>query len=115
MAQNQNFTITRGDSKLLTVAVTDDDGAAVSIVGAAITWKLADSIYSATALVTKTVGSGITITNGAGGLFSIQLDYEDTDDLYGLFYHEAKVYDNESPSNVTTVLTGHAQILRALS
>ena len=103
-SDNQNFELIRGQDKTITIAVVDDDGAVVNIAGAAITWLLADELGGTTTL-TKTVGSGITIVNEAGGIFSVTLAEADTETLdAGWYYHEAQVED--SSSNKTIVTTG---------
>jgi len=103
-SDNQNFEFIKGQDKSLTVAVVDDAGAAVNIAGAAIAWVLATDL-GGTTLVSKSVGSGITITNGPGGIFTVSLAEADTDALdNGWYYHEAQVEDTSG--NKTYVTTG---------
>jgi len=46
---------------------------AVNITTWTLTFTLKESLTAASALVTKTVGSGITITDGANGIFVVSL------------------------------------------
>ena len=99
-----DFTMTAGDSKTVTVSVTEQsDGAATNITGATISWKAARSLRKSPVL-TKTTAAGIAITSGAGGTFDITLDPSDTTSLSGDFYHEAKV--TFTTGEVATVLRG---------
>ena len=100
----QDFTMYAGDTNTITVTVTDSAGAVVNITGATITWKLLEE-QGGTIALTKTVGSGIIITNGAGGIFTIALAATDTASLLaGAYYHEAELTDTSS--NVSTILIG---------
>lgn len=105
---SQNVTMWSGDSKKLRFTVIDDAGAAKNLTGAAIVWKAAKTAGSSTALITKSVGSGITITDPTGGLFEVRLDPADTASLSGDFYHEAQVTD--ALGDVATVAIGRIRI-----
>lgn len=111
---DQNFTMWSGDTRRLSVTV--DDGAtppvAVNITGSAISWHLAKRLTSSTAILTKTVGVGITITNGAAGIFEVLIDPADTAALSGDYYHEAEIV--LSGGDKSTVMTGVATIKRDL-
>jgi hypothetical protein len=56
-----------------------------------------------TAVVTKTTASGISITNATGGVFVVTIDKEDTEDLEGVYAHEAVITD--SAGDISTVTT----------
>lgn len=71
--------IARGETLSINVSVIDDASAAVDITG----WTLEASFRNAEndpALIgaKKTIGSGITVTNAAGGLFTIALPASET-------------------------------------
>ena len=97
----QNYTMFSGDSKVITVTVTDADGAAVNLTGATISYVIFDD---GSATITKTVGSGITVTDAAAGTFTITLAASDTASLAGAYYHECQVTD--SSGNISTIFTG---------
>ena len=105
----QNFNLHAGDNPSIPVTVKDSADVVVDITAAtAIKWNLyRDS--RGTALVTKTLGSGITVTSGVGGIFTIALVAGDTSALFGYFYHEAEL---TLGGNISTVLTGYIQIRR---
>ncbi len=102
-----------GDDKVLEVTVTDAAGTAVDITGASIQWRLSKTVNRRPAQIAKaTGGAGVEITDAAAGVFEVTLDPADTEDLRGAYYHEAEVIDADG--NVSTVLTGAAEILPAL-
>ena len=100
----QDFTMTEGDTKLIDVNVKDPNtGDATNISGATISWKVFKG-YGKTAALTKTTSSGISITDGAGGVFRITITAGDTNNFYGTYNHEAQV--TFSDSTVQTVVRG---------
>lgn len=50
-------------------------------------------------IVTKNLGVGITVTNAAGGKYTVKLDPSDTTDLEGIYIFETKIVD--ASDNVT--------------
>ena len=99
---NQDFAIYIGNTRNLDISVVDDDGDAKNITGATITWTL-ERRAGETPLITKTVDSGITIIDGAGGVFRVALSTTDTDGLAaGTHYHEAEVTLGSDVGHVTT-------------
>ena len=62
---------------------------------------------SDTALITKRVGEGITISSPKK--FTIQLTPSDTEDMYGKFFHEAKLIDLQ-----ISVFAGRVTVYRTL-
>lgn len=75
-----DFIMVSGDSKVLNITVTDSADAAVDLsdVNAA-EW----SLYLSSALVTKTLGSGITVTDAVNGIVQVTIDPADTEELKG--------------------------------
>lgn len=97
MATQSNITASDywfiGEDKTLSFAVVDASAVAVNITGWALEWVLRRDAGDA-ALITKTVGSGITITNGAGGLCSVAIADTDTDNLdEGGYWHALRRTD----------------------
>lgn len=105
-----DFTMFAGDTKVIPVTVIDEDGMAVNITGATFTWEAARTV-DGTAAITKTVGAGIALTSPATGVFTITLDEADTDDLEGLYYHEAEMV---LAGDTSTVLTGNMIVEQTL-
>jgi hypothetical protein len=109
----QNFAMRSGEDKTLTVTVTDAAEAAVDINGAqSIEWRLADGVGAASAHVTKTLGAGVAIGDGAAGIFVVTLVPADTEPLAGRFHHEARLVN--AAGKRQTVLVGSATIHRNL-
>jgi hypothetical protein len=103
-AKNQNFEMVAGDTKNVVVTVAGTD-----LTGATIKWALKKSVSSTVANVSKTTSDGISISDAAGGVFTIALAPADTVNLKNDYYHEAEVTDQQG--NVSTVMTGRISIL----
>ena len=105
--QNQDFLMWSGDNKTITVTVYDNDDVVVDITNVAITWELSQNVDSV-ALISKTAGSGITLSDPTNGIFTITLDPANTGSLSGRYYHEAEITDLSG--DISTVMVGHATI-----
>lgn len=87
------FRMVGGDSKNLKIKARDSDGNALPLVGASsVKWQLIDHITGAV-LVTKTLGSGITITDADEDFLTVPLIPADTTGLEGDYIHESEVID----------------------
>ena len=102
MIDNQNFKMAAGDYKDLTVSVTDSTGSNKVITGCAITWVVKANENDTTPLITKSVGSGITILpNPNDYKFTISLASADSTNIpQGVYYHEARLTDLSAKSEV---------------
>ncbi len=110
MKENQNFGMTAGDYKEITVPVTDSAGANLVITGASIEWVVKKNENDATPLLTcTTTGGKITIlTTPNDYKFKITLLTADTTNIeQGVYYHEAKVMLG---GNTETVMRGRIRI-----
>ena len=92
-----------GNTRVLRVTVLDQDEVVVDITGATAEFIMAKR-PGKSAVVTKTVGSGIVITDATNGLLEITLEPADTETLSGTFHHELEVTD--LGGRKTTVLFG---------
>ena len=81
----------RGDDYTFVVPFVRN-GAPINLTGAAIRFMARRSDFDADPLITKSVGSGIAITNAAGGLAEVTIAQADT---LGFSQAEALVYDIE--------------------
>jgi len=110
----QNFEIYKGDDLTLQVTVKNADGTAKDLTGATIKWQLSTGVNATPPLLSKAVGTGITITNAAGGVFEIAIAQSDTASMPAkdTYYHEAEVTDGAGKKS--TVLTGTAKVKAAL-
>lgn len=102
-----NFEMFSGNTRILKVTVLDQDDAIVDLSGASADFALSKRPGS-TALVTKSVGTGITITDAVAGELEVRLDPADTEPLAGGHYYELEVQD--ASGRRTTVLFGTIQI-----
>ena len=107
----QNFEMFSGDDKNIQFTITDEDNAASDITGASATWACSRRVKTST-LISKTVGSGITIVSGVGGVLLVSLAQADTASLRGDYYHELEIVDAAGKKTTAaygtmTVLTDH--------
>lgn len=106
-----------GDSRIIEIGpILDQNGAVVDIANSAIKWEIYASDgaggFTGAALVTKQVGTGVTITGSvpAGMFIRVQLLPADTEPLAGDYYHEAEA--TFPGGTVHTVTTGVFRITR---
>jgi len=102
----QNFEMWQGEVKTITVTVLKQDGTAKDLTSAvAIVWEASTSVGAVLPSLTKSVGSGISISNPAtSGIFVVALTHDDTHLLTpGVYYHEARVTDSASVEEVVTI------------
>ena len=95
----QTVEIFAGDSHTLAFSVVDAAGTAIDLTGATIKWKMARSGVIPAEII-KSIGSGITVTNAAGGQFTVDLTTTDTAPLLGLYYFQALVIDSAGNQSV---------------
>ena len=101
---SQDIETYQGNDLIITVTVKEN-GIAKIITDCTVTWVLYDDQLAT--VLTKTVGHGIAIT-ATPGVFTITLDGEDTEELLGLYTHEAAVTDKSL--NVATVMEGMVEV-----
>ena len=112
----ENYSMHSGDSKTIPVAAVLN-GAPVELTGALIVWSIAkiksNGDFSSTIAFSKSIGSGITVTDVLGGEFEIEIDPADTADLKGDYWHECQITDFQGRK--TTILDGILSIQRDLN
>jgi len=87
----ENIEIVQGVTYSRTVTVRDSAGTKINVTGATATWKLAKEA-DATADLSLSVGSGITLTTPAQGLITIAVTAAQADALAaGTYVHECKL------------------------
>ena len=112
---NQNFEITQGDTKVVTINVTDESGNPKDLTGSTRRWGAFDK--SDVAVVSK-ANADISLVQvfGTGGVFDglrFTLAPADTSGVASATYrHEAETVD--SGSNVATVTKGAMMVLKQL-
>ncbi len=102
-----NFEMVSGDSKDIVVTVLDEQDQVVPITGASVVFILSRTEFSA-ALVTKTTGAGIVITDDVGGVLTVSLVPADTEPLVGTHYFEIELTD--VALRVSTIVVGRIDI-----
>lgn len=107
MALEQNFETFSGNDVVLVVTVEDadaGDGSPLNLAGAQeVIWALAKRA-NATAILTKTLGDGVEITDAAAGEVEVTLTSADLEPLRGDYYHEMRV--TNSAGQKATVMYG---------
>lgn len=110
--KNQDFEMVSGDTKTITFTIEDQDagdGSAKDLTNVdTLTWKLNTGVASTT--VTKSLGSGVTITDAANGIVKVSLDPADTASIpAGSYPHEMEAIDTSD--NKATLVRGRASII----
>lgn len=104
-------TYVAGDHLELVVSVVDGDGAAVDLAGLqGARYVITTSSGSTAALALKSLGSGIAVTDEAGGVLTVTLSSGDTGSLAGTYAHELEIID--ALGRVATVMQGQIKIAR---
>jgi hypothetical protein len=75
------LSMTRGDSAVFTVVLTDASGEPLDLAETELTFTVKRSAFDADALIQKTVGAGITVTDESAGVATITLEPGDTADI----------------------------------
>lgn len=104
-----DFEIYSGDSKNLSVTVTDENNNPVNITGAqSIVWAL---ISGDKVILRKTLSEGVMIINGPGGIFQISIAAADTAKLTGKYRHECRLVTADGMSGI--IFTGTLTVNKA--
>jgi len=111
----QHFEMHIGDSKLLTITVEDGAGTAINISTASeIRFRVAgnqfDTVIDISKNLTDDSAGDVIITNGAAGIFTVQLNPADTSDLSHGIYEWVSEIDDAS-NNISTVTTGYISLI----
>jgi hypothetical protein len=109
MASAANISFYKGEDVLITVTMTP----ATPITGWTLQFTVRKQYGDLTALVTKTIGAGITITDATNGVFKITLASADTSG----FDLRAYVYDIQriDAGNRTVLTIGNLTLLPEVS
>ena len=104
---NQTFTIHQGESRTITVTVTDATGAAVNLTGATLIWLMWRTVTDDSVELSKT--PTLVNVNGTNDGIEITLDPDDTKSLIPrTYYHECRVTIG---STQAVVFTGHMTVV----
>lgn len=118
-APTLDFEMYVADTKVLRIGVVDGNAAVFDLTSCTIRWQMSKVTslspykFSATPLLQKAIGTGITVTDAPNGALDISIASADTKTLKpGPYYYELEVVD--SAGDVQTVLTGTITLLPAL-
>jgi|SRR5690554_4197075 len=106
-----NITIYQGESKSLVYELTDDVGNPVDLTFIDAEWRLTGRTDE-TPLIIKTLGAGITYTDAALGLLTVELTPEDTELAPGLYRRELRLSSGSTQRH--TADTGTIKIVDSL-
>ena len=85
--ENQDITVYQGDVVPVIFTITDSNNAVVDITAATFTWGLF-KLATETPYVTKTLGSGLALSDAPNGKVQLNLVAVDTRDIQGDWRHE---------------------------
>jgi hypothetical protein len=109
-AINQNFDMYAGDSKNIVISVVDEANKPLNVEGVTVKWILRPTQpITAPNILDKTTPEIET----AEDKVTIKLLPQDTETLYGNFYHEAELTDQIG--NVSTIMVGSIKINRSFA
>jgi hypothetical protein len=98
-----------GDSRNLIINVTDENNLPIDLTNANVKWILTSQ---GNTILSKSIGSGITINNPKQGQFTIYLKANDTKNLSGNYEQAARVTTSSGESSI--VLAGTVTISDSL-
>jgi hypothetical protein len=108
------FTVFRGDDRVLTVeALAPGGGGAQDLTGWSLwfTGKLAVADADGAAIFQYTIGSGIAVTNAAGGLATIAIDGDDTAVLTADTSLWCDLQGKDAAGKIATLATGKLNVV----
>jgi hypothetical protein len=92
-----SFTLFAGNARKLVVSVVNDDtGEPEDLTEVDLLWQASRgnaAKFSSIPVLTKTIGTGITVIDAINGELEIMLDADDTENLSGTYYHELLLVD----------------------
>lgn len=101
------LSLIRGDDRTLTVTVVDDLGAAANLTGILGMWftvKRHQTDTDLEAVIQKSLGSGVAVTDAAGGIATVTLTAANTASATGLHFWDVQV--KTAAGLITTLATG---------
>jgi len=118
---SMNFRLVKGDDKALIITAMDEDDAPVDLTGiSSLEWGLyptgIDAANDTNAVITKTLVSGITVTDAEDGVFKVTMSATETAGLTvgKAYFHNAVIVDadgNRASLRNTDGYIGTAKVL----
>lgn len=101
-SEHQNFELRQGVDKTIQITVTDNNGDAVDLSGAALTWIVATAPNGTTKFTKEEDSAGTITLDSTGSVVSIDIDDTDTAALEGEYYHELLSVDGNGDKTILT-------------
>jgi hypothetical protein len=111
---DQNIEFFAGNSYEINDMILKSDGSVKDITLAELKFVLFDNNINLV-LVTKTIGSGITLTDPTNGKCRVELLPEDTEDISPGDWYRYEIQVIDEFNKVSVVTTGAVSLLRSLS
>ena len=105
---SNEITFYRGDSASIQCTVTNGTGGAYDVTGNTATFSVKKEEDDTAALITKTVGSGITLS-GTDGILTVDIGSGETSELSGKYYYDIECAKS---GNVYTVVKDRFKITK---
>lgn len=102
---NADLSFTRGDTAVYAFAVTMD-GSALDLTGATVVFSAKRALADSAALITKTIGNGLTLIDAEGGRVDLTFNPADTRDLEAPLTLDWDLEVTEASGYVSTPMTG---------
>ena len=99
--------ITAGDNRDIVYTIVDENDVVVNLTGGSIIWRALVS-GTETVVITKSVGSGVALTDPTNGVATVSLEPADTTSLKGTYILDGQFTD--SGSDVYTFEKGGLEI-----
>jgi hypothetical protein len=110
--EQQDFTVFSKNHMIMSVSVVDDNDAPVNLGGYSdIKWFMMERPTSVNYEITKSLTSGIAVTDAANGIFTVELSSSDMASTSGSYYHEAILIDPASQSY--TIMVGTVKVKKS--
>ena len=107
----QNFEMFGGDTQDLAMTVYNTDGSIKDLTDATISWALYNEATLQIYLTKSTSSSGVTIIDAKAGTMKVSILPADTQDLRAGPWYKYQTVVIDAGTNVSTINSGHIQIL----
>lgn len=96
----QNFNMVQGYSRIVDFTILNPDGTPLNLTGKTLLWYIGPKTPGAAPLLTKGVGTGLTVTNAAAGQLRARIEQDEINDV-GLLRHQLIVTDGADSEPVS--------------
>ena len=113
-SRTETLKLFNGDSLTLNLKAVDETNTAINITGFTIVFRI--GTLNDEDIISYAIGTGITITGGPAGEFTVQIAAANTAALIPgqQYYHQTRITDLSAVANVVTVLSGLVTVSNSL-